>query len=45
MITNQLAKGICITSNIPKCSVFPTFSPELNEEWSGMTPKKLHQER
>ena len=35
-------KCICITSKIPKCSVFPTLSPELNEDGNGVTPDKLH---
>ena len=38
-------KHICITLKIPKCSIFPTQSPELNEDGSGITPEKLHQER
>ena len=43
LIIIQNAKSISVFAS-HRNVVFFTLSPELDEDWSGMTPEKLHQE-
>ena len=44
LIIIQNAKSVSVFASHRNVVFFFTLSPELDEDWSGMTPEKLHQE-